>query len=106
MTIELYAAPVTDPAQAIDSPISNTTGTLPDHEPALDLKDLVGTFDSREEAIAYIQRALEAGDNVVVDSHRAPFDDYTHVESLTISIRNRNQSTERRHYYLVTDEGY
>ncbi len=106
MIIELYAAPTSDVSGAVDSPISNTTGALPDQEPALDLGDLLGTFDSREEAINFVQNQATAQNQEVSDTHYASFNVYTHVDWLTVTFKNADQSTENKHYYLVTDEGY
>ncbi|MFD2571817.1 hypothetical protein ACFSUS_14325 [Spirosoma soli] len=106
MTIELYAASTSDALETIDSPISNTTGELPDQEPTLDLGDLLGTFDSREEAINFVQNRASVRNQEVVDTHYAPFNVYTHVDWLKVTLKNADQSTQHEHYYLVTDEGY
>ncbi len=106
MIIELYAVPTTDPEGATDSPISNTTGTLPDQEPALDLGDLLGSFDSREEAINFIQTQAAARNQEVADTNTAPFNEYTRVDWLTVTLKNIDQTTQHERYYLVTDEGY
>lgn len=106
MTIELYTAPINESEKPIDSPISNTTGELPDQEPALDLGDLVGSFDSQEEAVDFIKNQLVPQGQSVIDSVIVLFDPYTHVEFLTVTIQNEDQSTYPKSFYLVTDEGY
>ena len=107
MIVELYASPKTPNSSGRpESPISNTKGELPDEEPALDFGDLIGSFPSREEAIAFIQEQVEVRNQVLTDSRSAPFNDYTHVELLTITISTDDQKTETDNYYLVTDEGY
>jgi hypothetical protein len=106
MTIELYAAPTADFSEAINSPISNTTGELPDQEPTLDLGALLGSFDSQEEALAFIQSQFADQHQRLADSRVVAFDAYTHVSGLMVTVQNDDQSTERRSYYLVTDEGY
>jgi hypothetical protein len=102
MTIELYAAPTSEVDGLVDSPISNITGTLPEQEPALDVNDLLGTFDSREEAIRFVRDQAEANHQVVTDCRTVPFNVYTHIEWLTIELQNDQPLT----YYLVSDEGY
>ncbi len=106
MTLELYASPESTTAEHPESPISNTVGELPDEEPDLNLGDLLGSFSSRDEALNYIRQQAAEGSGLVVDSRGAPFDEYTHVEWLTITIKTNDQKTENRNYYLVTDEGY
>ena len=106
MIIELYTAPATDSSEVAESPISSTTGELPEQEPTLDLGDLLGSFDSREEAIASIEQKAKEGNQSVIDSTVSPFNAYTHVELLTITVQNKDQSTHSNSYYLVTDEGY
>lgn len=106
MIIELYKAPAADSSEVAASPISSTTGELPDQEPTLDLGDLLGSFDSREEAISSIEQKVKANSQSVVDSTVSPFNAYTHVELLTVTVQNQDQSTCATHYYLVTDEGY
>ena len=106
MTIELYAAPVADASETINSPISNTAGELPDQEPALDLGDTLGSFDSQEEAIAFVGAEASRQNQQVVDSQIVSFDAYTHVTGLTVTIQNEDQTTQQKNYYLVTDEGY
>lgn len=106
MIIELYAAPPSDGAEPIDSPVSNTTGELPDQEPPLDLGDLLGSFDSQEEAISFVTNQFTADNQSVSDSRVIPFNAYTHIELLTVTVQNGDQSTQNKNYYLVTDEGY
>jgi len=106
MTIELYTAPINDSQGPVDSPISNTTGELPDQEPTLDLGDLLGSFDSQEEALDFIQNQTLSDGQSVIDTVIVLFNPYTHVELLTVTIQNEDQSTYPKSYYLVTDEGY
>jgi hypothetical protein len=107
MTIELYVSPQTpNQSERPESPISNINGELPDEEPVLDFGDLLGSFDSREEAIAFIQQQVAQRNQVVTDSYSVPFNEYTHVEWLTVKILTEGQQTESEYYYLVTDEGY
>jgi hypothetical protein len=106
MIIELYAAPDSSPSASVDSPISNTTGELPEQEPTLDPGNLLGSFDSREEAINFVQNQAATQQQEVADTKSAPFNAYTHVEWLTVTLKNTDQSTQTSHYYLVTDEGY
>lgn len=106
MIIELYAAPDSSPSAPINSPVSNTTGELPEQEPALDPANLLGSFDSREEAINFVQNQAAAQQQEVADTQSAPFNAYTHVEWLTVTLTNADQSTQTGNYYLVTDEGY
>jgi hypothetical protein len=106
MTIELYAAPELTESEAIDSPISNTTGVLPDQEPTLDASDLLGTFDSREEAMSFVQQQAELDRQTILDNEVTPFNVYTRVERLVVKVQNGDQSTQYKNYYLVTDEGY
>ncbi|MFD2934545.1 hypothetical protein [Spirosoma flavum] len=107
MIIELYASPQTPTTSGLpESPISNTTGELPDQEPALDLGNLLGSFSSREEVMAYIGQRVLQQNGLIIDSRSAPFNEYTHVEWLTITLKSEDQSTQSENYYLVTDEGY
>ncbi len=106
MIVELYASPLSSTAEHPELPISNTVGELPDEEPSLNLGDLLGSFSSRNEALEYIQQQVAERSELVVESQGAPFDDYTHVEWLTITIKTETQKTENRNYYLVSDEGY
>ncbi|GAB4035892.1 hypothetical protein [Spirosoma jeollabukense] len=107
MTIELYDAPAkANQSGHPGSPISNTQGELPNEEPTLDFGDLLGSFDSREEAIDFIKDQLAGQSQEVTDSHSAPFDEYTHVEWLTFTIAAPDQQIQSKSYYLVTDEGY
>jgi hypothetical protein len=107
MTIELYASsPVENQSEKPEAPISNLNGELPDAEPALDLGDLIGTFDSREEALLFLEKQAEQRNRVVTDSQSAPYNDYTHVEWLTVTISGGEQEDQKENYYLVTDEGY
>jgi hypothetical protein len=106
MIIELYTAPATDSSGVAESPISSITGELPEQEPTLDLGNLLGSFDSREEAISSIKQTGKDADQSVIDSTVSPFNAYTHVELLTVTVQNQDQSTHRKFYYLVTDEGY
>ena len=107
MTIELYASsPANVPSEKPESPISNMPGELPDAEPDLDLGNLLGTFDSREEAISFLKKQAEEQNKLVTDSQTAPFNDYTHVEWLTLTVSAEGQGKQQENYYLVTDEGY
>ncbi|GAB4022849.1 hypothetical protein [Spirosoma koreense] len=106
MTIELYAIPEATQPEHPELPISNTVGELPEQEPTLDLGELLGSFSSEEEALAFINERVATQDQQVVDTHSAPFNDYTHVEWLTITIQTQDQQTRTENYYLVTDEGY
>lgn len=106
MTVELYKAPISDLTEGINSPISNTAGKLPDQEPVLDFGELLGSFDSQEEALAFIQDQAVHQEQQVTDSRIVPFNAYTHVEWLTVTSRSEDQTTQQKNYYLVTDEGY
>ncbi|GAB4051415.1 hypothetical protein [Spirosoma litoris] len=106
MTIELYTAPINDSEEPADSPISNTTGELPDQEPALNLGDLLGSFDSQDEALEFIKTQTLSQGQSIIDSVIVLFSPYTHVEFLTVTIQNDDQSTYPKSFYLVTDEGY
>jgi hypothetical protein len=106
MIVELYAAPDTSPSTPVDSPISNTTGELPEQEPTLDPGNLLGSFDSREEAINFVQNQAAAQQQEIAETTNAPFNAYTHVEWLTVTFKNADQSMQTDNYYLVTDEGY
>ncbi|UHG89853.1 hypothetical protein [Spirosoma oryzicola] len=106
MLIELYANPGFQAVALPESPISSLNGELPDEETGLELGDLLGSFSSREEAIAAITQQVSEQNGQVTESHSAPFNDYSHVEWLTVTVQTANQQTESRAYYLVTDEGY
>lgn len=107
MTIELYKAPqVNTPTEYPESPVSNVAGELPDDEPGLNLGDMVGSFSSREEAMAFIEQQATATGSIVVDHQSSPYNEYTHVEWLTVVVQQADQSTQNESYYLVTDEGY
>lgn len=106
MTIELYEAPGADAPEAINSPISSTSGELPNQEPALNLGDLLGSFDSQEEAITFIEEQAAQQNQQIIDSTIVAYNAYTHVSLLTVTIQNKEQSTQQKNYYLVTDEGY
>ncbi|QJW89977.1 hypothetical protein HNV11_11620 [Spirosoma taeanense] len=106
MIIELYAAQPAEAAGAPDLPVSNLQGELPEQEPALDMGDLLGSFPSREEAMNFVQYRAAAHQREVVDTHSAPFNDYVHIEWLTVTFKNEDQSTHSEGYYLVSDEGY
>lgn len=106
MTIELYAAPDATQSGLVESPVSNTTGELPEQEPTLNFGDLLGSFSSREAAIGFIGEQVEKRNQVMSDSKSAPFNEYTHIEWLTITVETGGQSTQNENYYLVTDEGY
>ena len=106
MIIELYAAPLYDGSESISSPVSNPTGELPDQEPSLDLGDLLGSFDSQAEAITFVTNQFTTNDQSVTDSRVISFNAYTHIELLTVTVQNGDQSTQDKNYYLVTDEGY
>lgn len=106
MTIELYTAPINYSEEPAESPISNTTGELPEQEPTLDLGDLLGSFDSQEEALDFIQNQTLPQGQSVIDTVIVVFNPYTHVELLTVTVQNEDQSTYPKSFYLVTDEGY
>ncbi|SOD80485.1 hypothetical protein [Spirosoma fluviale] len=107
MTIELYKAlNANNPTEHPDSPVSNIAGELPDDEPSLDFGDLLGTFSSREDAIAYINQQVADQGLAVLDTQSSPYNEYTHVEWLTVIVEQKDQSTQNESYYLVTDEGY
>lgn len=106
MTIELYAAPETAAFGVIESPVSDAEGELPEQEPALNPDNLLGSFDSSEEAIEFVTKQLLDKNQVVVASQSAPFDVYTHIEWLTVTSKFADQSTQIDKYYLVMDEGY
>ena len=106
MIIELYEAPESDSSEATNSPISTTTGELPQQEPDLDLGNLLGSFDSREEALAFVQNQLAHQNRRITNTRIVPFNAYIHVEWLTVTLQKEDQSTDRKNYYLVTDEGY
>ncbi|QKZ13686.1 hypothetical protein [Spirosoma sp. KUDC1026] len=106
MIVELYTAPDSSPSAPVDLPISNTAGELPEQEPTLDPGNLLGSFDSRDEAINFVQNQAAAQQQEVADTQSAPFNAYTHVEWLTVTLKNADQSTQTTNYYLVTDEGY
>lgn len=107
MTIELYASPkTTGSSEHPESPVSNTNGELPDTEPTLDFGDLIDTFDSREEAISFIEKQLAERNQVLTETTSGPFDAYTHVEWLTINTLTEDKQARSEQYYLVTDEGY
>ncbi|WP_080057845.1 hypothetical protein [Spirosoma aerolatum] len=106
MTIELYNTSLTDYSAPVESPISNTTGELPEQEPALDLGHLLGSFDSREEALVFVEEQAASQQQLVMDSRIVKFDAYTHVELLTVTLQHADQTTAIKNYYLVLDEGY
>ncbi|WP_020599599.1 hypothetical protein [Spirosoma panaciterrae] len=106
MTIELYSTSPTDSSVPVESPISNTMGELPAQEPTLDLGNLLGSFDSREEALAFVQAQADTQQQQVTDSRIVKFDAYTHVELLTVTLQQADQSTAYKNFYLVLDEGY
>ncbi|GAB4034677.1 hypothetical protein [Spirosoma gilvum] len=106
MTIELYNTSLTDSSEPIDSPISNINGELPDQEPVLELGNLLGSFDTREEALAFVNDQAASQQQQVTDSRIVKFDAYTHVELLAVTLQQSDQSTAFRNYYLVLDEGY
>ena len=106
MIVELYVAPAADSSEVAESPISSTTGELPDQEPTLDPANLLGSFDSREEAVSSAEQKAKGDNQSIMNSAISPFNAYTHVELLTITVQNQDQSTGTAHYYLVTDEGY
>lgn len=106
MTIELYSTSPTDSSVPVESPISNTMGELPAQEPTLDLGNLLGSFDSREEALAFVQAQADTQQQQVTDSRIVKFDAYTHVELLTVTLQQSDQSTAYKNFYLVLDEGY
>ena len=106
MLIELYANPDFQAVKLPESPIANLNGELPDEETGLELGDLLGSFSSREEAIAAITQQVSEQNGQVTESHSAPFNDYSHVEWLTVTIETDHKQIENRAYYLVSDEGY
>ncbi len=107
MIIELYKSPkVLNPSGHPESPVSNTKGELPDDEPALEFGDLIGSFDSREEAIAFVENQASERNQQITDTKSGPFNAYTHVEWLTVTVSTGGDQTENEDYYLVTDEGY
>lgn len=106
MTIELYSTSPTDSSVPVESPISNTMGELPAQEPTLDLGNLLGSFDSREETLAFVQAQADTQQQQVTDSRIVKFDAYTHVELLTVTLQQADQSTAYKNFYLVLDEGY
>ncbi|MBD2754972.1 hypothetical protein [Spirosoma validum] len=106
MTIELYEAPEAVSSESIESPISSTTGELPDQEPTLDLGNLLGSFDSQEEALTFLQEQASQQNQQLTDSDISAYNAYTHVSLLTVTIQTKDQSTQQKNYYLVTDEGY
>ena len=106
MTFELYTAPVADSSETVESPISNSTGELPEQEPEISPDNLLGSFDSREEALEFVQTSTVESNQSITDTSIKPFNDYTHVELLTVTIQNDDQSSFSKRYYLVNDEGY
>ncbi len=106
MIVELYTAPATNSLEDAESPISSTSGELPDQEPTLNPANLLGSFDSREDAIMSVEQSVKDRNESVIDSTVSPFNAYTHVELLTVTIQDKDQSTRTKFYYLVTDEGY
>ncbi|GAB3942650.1 hypothetical protein GCM10028805_07510 [Spirosoma harenae] len=106
MTFELYTAPAADSSDTVESPISNITGELPEQEPDINQDNLLGSFDTREEAMEFVQSGTIEPNQSIIDSHIKPFNDYTHVELLTVTVQNGDQSSFSRRYYLVNDEGY
>ncbi|GAB3794360.1 hypothetical protein GCM10028819_07810 [Spirosoma humi] len=107
MTIELYASPQTrTESNPPESPVSNLKGELPEAEPTLDFGDLINTFDSREEAISFLEKQAAERNQELIKTESGPFDAYTHVEWLTVEILTEGKQTESMNYYLVTDEGY
>lgn len=107
MIIELYASPKPTSGSAHpESPVSNTKGELPEAEPTLDFGDLIDTFDSREEAISFIEKQVADRNQVLTETKSGRFDEYTHVEWLTVEVLTEDKQTESENYYLVTDEGY
>ncbi|QJD80347.1 hypothetical protein [Spirosoma rhododendri] len=106
MLVELYAAPSVQDTHPTESPVSNPVGELPDQEPDLSPDQLLGSFDSREEAITFAkEQLLDDGQNVT-DTQSGSFDEHTHIEWLTITATAQNGDSAPRTYYLVTDEGY
>ncbi|GAB3702922.1 hypothetical protein GCM10027592_32830 [Spirosoma flavus] len=106
MTIELYSVPVTDTSNVANSPISNTVGELPEQEPEFSPDNLLGSFDTQEEALSFVKNDTSGNNQTITDTQIRPFDPYTHVELLTVTIRNEDQSTITKQFYLVNDEGY
>ena len=107
MTIELYASPkTTSGAEPPESPVSNAKGELPDEEPTLDFGDLIDTFDSREEAISFIEKQIADRNQVLTETKSGLFDAYTHVEWLTVKMLTEDKQSQSENYYLVADEGY
>ncbi len=104
MLVELYAAPAAAP-QPTESPVSNAVGELPEQEPSLSPDQLLGSFDSREEAITFAKEQLANGGQHLTDTQSGMFDEHTHIEWLTLTTTHNDASTHTT-YYLVTDEGY
>lgn len=106
MTIELYEAPESVESESVESPISSTTGELPDQEPTLDLGNLLGSFDSQEDALAFLEEKTSRQNQQITDSDIRAYNAYTHVSLLTVTIQTKDSSAQKKNYYLVTDEGY
>lgn len=105
MLVELYTAPSGQDAHPTESPVSNPTGELPDQEPDLSPDQLLGSFDSREEAITFAKEQCIDGGQNVTDTQSGMFNEHTHIEWLTLTTTQQDAST-RKTFYLVTDEGY
>jgi hypothetical protein len=105
MIVELYTAPAVTTTQPTESPVSNPNGELPDQEPSLSPDQLLGSFDSREEAISFAKEQLADGGQTIADTQSGVFNDYTHIEWLTLTSTENGEPVHQT-YYLVTDEGY
>ncbi len=104
MLVELYAAPAAEP-HPTESPVSNAVGELPDQEPSLSPDQLLGSFDSREEAITFAKEQLIDGGQNITDTQSGMFDEHTHIEWLTLTTTQHDAAMHKT-FYLVTDEGY
>lgn len=105
MLVELYAVPEVVSAQLTESPVSNPGGELPQQEPALSPDQLLGSFDSREEAITFAKEQLVDGGQSITDTQSGIFNEHTHIEWLLLTT-TQNGTSVYTAYYLVTDEGY
>lgn len=106
MIVELYIAPTVTTPQPTESPVSNPNGELPDQEPSLSPDQLLGSFDSRDEAITFAKEQLMNGGQNIVETQSGQFNEYTHIEWLTLTTTAPNGESTPKTYYLVTDEGY
>lgn len=107
MIIELYAAPSTGTVSPMpESPVSNIRGELPDDEPSVDFGNLLGSFDSREEAIEFVVKQLTDQHLTITQQETGPFNEYTHIDWLTMTTAAGHSPASQQHYYLISDEGY